>query len=74
MNKPKPSYLSNVSEIYHDLQEVFSKDQALSLVTPMTVPLISCQGATFSTNLLYNLSDPEHEDSYTGDSLAAGMI
>ncbi|KAK7918752.1 hypothetical protein WMY93_010036 [Mugilogobius chulae] len=72
----EPSDLSNVPSEYHDLQEVFSKDRALSLPPhrPYDCAIDLLPGATLPSSRLYNLSRPEREamERYIKDSLTAG--
>ncbi|KAK7922262.1 hypothetical protein WMY93_009164 [Mugilogobius chulae] len=71
----EPSDLSNVPSEYHDLQEVFSKDRALSLPPhrPYDCAIDLLPGATLPSSRLYNLSRPEREamERYIKDSLTA---
>ncbi|XP_028324820.1 uncharacterized protein LOC114476995 [Gouania willdenowi] len=74
----KPIDLTLVPVEYHDLQEVFSKDQALSLPPhrPYDCSIDLISGAPLPTSKLYNLSKPEREamETYISDSLASGLI
>ncbi|KAK7883132.1 hypothetical protein WMY93_029306 [Mugilogobius chulae] len=71
----EPSDLSNVPSEYHDLQEVFSKDRALSLPPhrPYDCAIDLLPGATLPSSRLYILSRPEREamERYIKDSLTA---
>lgn len=75
---PKPVDLTLVPPEYHDLQEVFSKDRALSIPPhrPYDCGIDLLPGASFPSSKLYNLSRPEREamEAYISDSLAAGLI
>lgn len=78
---PSPSEtidLSNVPSAYHDLQEVFSKDRALSLPPhrPYDCSIELLPGSPLPSRKLYNLSKPEREsmEQYITDSLASGLI
>ena len=72
---PKPVDLPSA---YHHLQEVFSKDRALSL--PPHRPYDCCinllSGAPYPSSKLYNLSKPERDamEAYITDSLKTGLI
>lgn len=74
----EPPDLSNVPEVYHDMLEVFSKEQALSLPPhrPYDCAIDLLPGAPLPTSRLYNLSRPEQEamEQYIQNSLAAGII
>lgn len=76
--EPKAIDLSLVPADYHDLQEVFSKDKALSLPPhrPYDCGIDLIPGAPLPTSKLYNLSMPEKEamERYITESLAAGLI
>ena len=75
---PKPVDLTSVPSAYHHLQEVFSKDRALSL--PPHRPYDCCinllSGASYPSSKLYNLSKPERDamEAYITDSLKTGLI
>ena len=75
---PDPPDLSKVPEVYHDLKEVFSKDNALSLPPhrPYDCSIDLLPGAPLPACRLYNVSKPEYEamETYIRDSLAAGII
>lgn len=75
---PKAVDLSSVPSVYHDLQEVFNKDRALSLPPhrPYDCSIDLLPGAPLPSSKLYNLSRPEKEamEAYITDSLAAGLI
>lgn len=75
---PKPIDLTSVPPDYHDLQEVFSKDRALSLPPhrPYDCGIDLLPGAPLPSSKLYNISLPEREamETYITDSLAAGLI
>ncbi|KAI3368561.1 hypothetical protein L3Q82_025562 [Scortum barcoo] len=69
----EPVDLSGVPPTYHDLQEVFNKDKALSLPPhrrPMIVRLKLLPDAPSSSSRLYNLTRPEQEamEGYINDS------
>lgn len=74
----QPIDLSTIPSVYHDLQEVFSKDKALSLPPhrPYDCAIELLPGAPLPSQKLYNLSKPEKEsmEQYITDSLAAGLI
>uniref|UniRef100_A0AAQ4RF45 Gypsy retrotransposon integrase-like protein 1 n=1 Tax=Gasterosteus aculeatus aculeatus TaxID=481459 RepID=A0AAQ4RF45_GASAC len=73
-----PPDMSLVPDAYHDLQEVFSKQKALSLPPhrPYDCAINLTPGATYPKGRLYSISKPEREamESYIRDSLAAGLI
>ena len=73
-----PIDLTNVPSVYHDLQEVFSKDRALSLPPhrPYDCAINLLSGASLPSSKLYNLSRPEREamEVYISESLANGLI
>ena len=75
---PEPPDLSSVLAVYHDLELVFSKHQALSLPPhrPYDCAINLLPGAPLPSSRLYNLSRPEREsmENYIRDSLAAGLI
>lgn len=76
---PSPAVdLSAVPQPYHDLQEVFLKQRALSLPPhrPYDCAIDLLPGAPIPSSHLYHLSRPECEDmeSYIGESLASGLI
>ena len=75
---PVPVDLTGVPEVYHDLAQVFSKDQALSLPPhrPYDCAIELLPGASLPCSRLFNLSKPEHAamETYIKDSLAAGLI
>ena len=75
---PEPPDLSSVPAVYHDLELVFSKHQALSLPPhrPYDCAINLLPGAPLPSSCLYNLSRPEREsmENYIQDSLAAGLI
>lgn len=70
--------LSGVAPAYHDLKEVFSKDQALSLPLhrPYDCAINLLPDSVFPSSRLYNLSRLEQEamELHIKDSLAAGII
>ncbi|KAI3352528.1 hypothetical protein L3Q82_005476 [Scortum barcoo] len=72
----EPVDLSGVPSTYHDLQEVFSKDKALSLPPhrPYDCAIELLPDAPLPSSRLYNLSRPEQEamEKYIKDSFAAG--
>lgn len=70
---PKPPDLSQVPPEYHDLQVVFSKQQALSLPPhrPYDCAIDLLSGAPLPSSQLYNR---EAMERYIKDSLAAGLI
>ena len=74
----KPIDLSNVPAVYHDLQEVFSKEKALSLPPhrPYDCSIELLAGAPLPSRKLYNISKPEKEamEQYITESLTAGLI
>uniref|UniRef100_A0A3P8R7J1 Gypsy retrotransposon integrase-like protein 1 n=1 Tax=Astatotilapia calliptera TaxID=8154 RepID=A0A3P8R7J1_ASTCA len=74
---PAPD-LSSVPPDYHDLQQVFSKDEALSLPPhrPYDCAIDLLPGASLPSSRLYNLSRPEREtmENYIQESLTAGRI
>ncbi|KAI3351082.1 hypothetical protein L3Q82_005605 [Scortum barcoo] len=63
---------------YHDLQEVFNKDKALSLPPhrPYDCAIELLPDAPLPSSRLYNLTRPEQEamEGYINDSMAAGII
>ncbi|KAI3370657.1 hypothetical protein L3Q82_007223 [Scortum barcoo] len=76
----EPVDLSGVPPTYHDLQEVFNKDKALSL-PPHRPYDCNCAiellpDAPLPSSRLYNLTRPEQEamEGYINDSMAAGII
>lgn len=75
---PKPVDLTSVPSEYHDLQEVFSKDRALSLPPhrPYDCGIDLLPGAPLPSSRLYNISRPEREamETYITDSVATGLI
>ena len=75
---PESPDLSDVPIEYHDLQEVFSIDRAMSLPPhrPYDCAIDLLPGATLPSSRLYNLSRPEREamERYIKDSLEAGII
>lgn len=78
---PPPSKspdLSSVPPVYHDLKEVFSKQQALSLPPhrPYDCSIDLLPGAPLPSSRIFNLSRLEREtmEKYIHDSLAAGII
>ncbi|KAI3371920.1 hypothetical protein L3Q82_006793 [Scortum barcoo] len=70
--------LSGVPPAYHDLQEVFNKDKALSLPPhrPYDCAIELLPDAPLPSSRLYNLTRPEQEamEGYINDSMAAGII
>ena len=70
--------LTGVPPIYHDLAQVFSKEQALSLPPhrPYDCAIDLLLGAPLPVGRLYNLSVPEKETmrNYVSESLASGII
>uniref|UniRef100_A0A8C5DKJ9 Retrotransposon gag domain-containing protein n=1 Tax=Gouania willdenowi TaxID=441366 RepID=A0A8C5DKJ9_GOUWI len=70
--------LTNIPEVYHDLQEVFSKSKAVSLPPhrPYDCAIDLIPGAQLPSSRLYNVSKPEREamEKYIAESLAAGLI
>ena len=70
--------MQGVPTIYHDLAQVFSKDQALSLPPhrPYDCAIDLLPGALLPVGRLYNLSIPEKETmrKYVSESLASGII
>ena len=75
---PEEIDLSVVPSEYHDLQQVFSKDKALSLPPhrPYDCTIDLLPGSPLPSKKLYNLSKPEKEtmEKYIQDSLATGLI
>ena len=73
-----PPDLSLVPPEYHDLEEVFNKQRALSLPPhrPYDCTIDLLPGAPLPTSRLYKLSLPEREamEGYIKDSLAEGLI
>lgn len=73
-----PPDRSGVPQEYHDLDEVFSRELATSLLPPRpygcAIDLLS--GPPLPTSRLYNLSRPEREttENYIRESLNAGII
>lgn len=78
MPAPESTDLSSVPEVYHDLAQVFSKANALSLPPhrPYDCAIELLPGAPLPTSKLYNLSLPERQamEKYIQESLAAGII
>ncbi|KAI3372638.1 hypothetical protein L3Q82_023114 [Scortum barcoo] len=74
----EPVDLSGVPPAYHDLQEVFNKDKALSLPPhrPYDCAIELLPDAPLPSSRLYNLTRPEQEamEGYINDSMAAGII
>ena len=70
--------LRGVPPIYHDLAQVFSKEQASSLPPhrPYDCGIYLLPGAPLPVGRLYNLSVPEKETmrNYISESLASGII
>ncbi|KAI3360553.1 hypothetical protein L3Q82_002431 [Scortum barcoo] len=70
----KPVDLSGVPPAYHDLQEVFNKDKALSLPPhrPYDCAIELLPDAPLPSSRLYNLTRPEQEamEGYINDSMA----
>ncbi|KAI3371555.1 hypothetical protein L3Q82_023589 [Scortum barcoo] len=70
----EPVDLSGVPPAYHDLQEVFNKDKALSLPPhrPYDCAIELLPDAPLPSSRLYNLTRPEQEamEGYINDSMA----
>lgn len=80
-NLPAPSEDIDLAKVpceYHELRDVFSKDQALTLRPhrPCDCAIDLLPGSSLPTQRLYNLSKPEKEtmEKYINDSLTAGLI
>ena len=75
---PDPLDLSGVPSIYHDLQEVFSRDrvQFLPPHRPYDCAFDLLPSAPLPSSKLYNLSKLEREsmENYISESLANGLI
>lgn len=75
---PEPLDLAHVPTIYHNLQEVFSKEQARSRLPhrPYDSSIDLLPGNPLPSSQLYNLLHSEREalEQYLTDSLAAGTI
>lgn len=78
--KPEPDRpdLSLIPVEYHEISEVFCKQQALSLPPhrPYDCAIDLLPGSTFPRSRLYNISRPERVamEEYINNSLAAGII
>uniref|UniRef100_A0A8C6M2A9 Gypsy retrotransposon integrase-like protein 1 n=1 Tax=Nothobranchius furzeri TaxID=105023 RepID=A0A8C6M2A9_NOTFU len=74
----EPPDLSQVPEIYHDLQQVFSRDRAATLPPhrPFDCGIDLLPGAPLPSSRLYSLSKPERDsmESYISEALANGTI
>uniref|UniRef100_A0A3Q2R0P7 CCHC-type domain-containing protein n=1 Tax=Fundulus heteroclitus TaxID=8078 RepID=A0A3Q2R0P7_FUNHE len=73
-----PEALKLVPKHYHDLGQVFSKEQASSLPPhrPYDCAIDLLPGAPLPTSRLYNISQSERQapEKYVKESLAAGLI
>nr|XP_061790648.1 uncharacterized protein LOC133580375 [Nerophis lumbriciformis] len=74
----EPAYLKNVPAEYHDLQRVFSKEQAGTLPPhrPYDCAIDLLPNAPLPSSRLYKVSRPEQEAmrEYISSSLASGLI
>uniref|UniRef100_A0A1A8BYA5 Reverse transcriptase domain-containing protein n=1 Tax=Nothobranchius kadleci TaxID=1051664 RepID=A0A1A8BYA5_NOTKA len=74
----EPSELSQVPPVYHDLQQVFSRDRAATLPPhrPFDCGIDLLPGAPLSSSRLYSLSKPERDlmQTYITEALANWTI